>query len=347
MQQININELKPHPRNSEFFDDMTGDAWNAFKESISTSGIIEPIVVTQDMVIVSGHQRVRAAKELELSTIMVDIRKYENDDKVLKDLIETNIRQRGIGNPNPVKLGRCIKELERIYGIEHGGDRKTSSPKVSDLNQSDIAEMIGVSVDTLNNYKKLTELIPELEDLVDTGILAPTTALALVKYMSPSEQEEFVRSMDVTKKITKGQVQQYIDKIKQLENDNPKVKELETQISELKTEKNILERKVKLNQEESDKYNKLKSDIEFLTKQKTDLGRQIDSATELAGLTVRLQKLLETELAPIKFKRCIEELDSSDVCVGNLTDIINRIDDWSDEMKKLLNNNIDYVVDVQ
>lgn len=89
----------------------------------------------------------------------------------LKDLIETNIRQRGIGNPNPVKLGRCIKELERIYGIEHGGDRKTSNPKVSDLNQSDIAEMIGISVDTLNNYKKLTELIPELEDLVDTGVV--------------------------------------------------------------------------------------------------------------------------------------------------------------------------------
>lgn len=348
MQQININELKPHPRNNEFFDDMTGDAWNAFKESISTSGIVEPIVVTQNMVIVSGHQRVRAARELGLSTIMVDIRKYENDDKVLKDLIETNIRQRGIGNPNPVKLGRCIKELERIYGIEHGNNQFDRTPKVSDsLNQEQLAEMIGISVDTLNNYKKLTELIPELEDLVDTGILAPTTALALVKYMSPSEQEEFVRSMDITKKITKGQVQQYIDKIKQLENDNPKVKELETQISELKTEKNILERKVKLNQEESDKYNKLKSDIEFLTKQKTDLGRQIDSATELAGLTVRLQKLLETELAPIKFKRCIEELDSSDVCVGNLTDIINRIDDWSDEMKKLLNNNIDYVVDVQ
>lgn len=38
--------------------------------------------------------------------------------------------------------------------------------------------MIGISVDTLNNYKKLSELIPELEDLVDTGILAPTTALA-------------------------------------------------------------------------------------------------------------------------------------------------------------------------
>ena len=237
---------------------------------------------------------------------------------------------------NSERIDNCVTNLKGV-GV---------SEKFS-FTQKDLSDEIGIDVRTMQNYKKLTELIPELEDLVDTGILAPTTALALVKYMSPSEQEEFVRSMDITKKITKGQVQQYIDKIKQLENDNPKVKELETQISELKTEKNILERKVKLNQEESDKYNKLKSDIEFLTKQKTDLGRQIDSATELAGLTVRLQKLLETELAPIKFKRCMEELDSSDVCVGNLTDIINRIDDWSDEMKKLLNNNNDYVVDVQ
>lgn len=44
--------------------------------------------------------------------------------------------------------------------------------------------MIGVSVDTLNNYKKLTELIPELEDLVDTGIVTPTTALAIMRNLS-------------------------------------------------------------------------------------------------------------------------------------------------------------------
>ena len=124
MQQLNINELKPHPRNNEFFDDMTGDAWEAFKESIKTSGIIEPIVVTKDMIIVSGHQRVRAAKELGISTVMVDIRKYENDEQVLKDLIETNIRQRGVGNPNPIKLGRCIKELEKIYGVREGRPEK-------------------------------------------------------------------------------------------------------------------------------------------------------------------------------------------------------------------------------
>jgi len=207
--------------------------------------------------------------------------------------------------------------------------------------------MIGISVDTLQNYKKLTELVPELQDCVETGILAPTTAIALIKYMSPSEQEDFVKSMDITQKITKREVQQYIDKIKQLESDNPKVKELERQISDLKSEKSLLERKVKLNQEESDKYNKLKSEIEFLTKQKSDLGRQIDSATELAGLTVRLQKLLEDELAPIKFKRCMEVLDSSDVCVSNLEEIITKLDNWSYEMKKLLTNRYDDVVETQ
>ena len=82
------------------------------------------------------------------------------------------------------KVGRCIKELERIYGIEHGNNQFDRTPKVSDsLNQEQLAEMIGISVDTLNNYKKLTKLIPELEDLVDTGILAPTTALAIISLL--------------------------------------------------------------------------------------------------------------------------------------------------------------------
>lgn len=359
MQQINVNELKVHPRNSEFFDDMTGDAWKAFLESIKTSGVIEPVVITPDKVIISGHQRVRACKELGITTVLTDMRDYSDEDKILKDLIETNIRQRGIGNPNPVKLGRCIKELERIYGVEHGNNQYNRNPKVSESSissQEQLADMIGISVDTLSNYKKLTELVPELQDWVETGILAPTTAIALVRYMSPSEQEEFVSSMDVTQKITKKQVQQYIDKIKQLESRQPEIidktdyssiSKLENKIKELESEKSILERKVRLNQEDADRFNKLKSDIEFLTKQKNDLGRQIDSATELAGLTVRLQKLLEGELAPIKFKRCMESLDSSDVCVNNLTEVISRIDDWSDEMKKLLTNKYDYIVEVQ
>lgn len=75
-----------------------------------------------------------------------------------------------------VKLGRCIKELERICGIQNGGNRgnqyKEAEPKLSEVpTQEQLADIIGISVDTLNNYKKLTELVPELQDWVDTRFL--------------------------------------------------------------------------------------------------------------------------------------------------------------------------------
>ena len=125
---------------------------------------------------------------------MCDVHTYNSEDEILQDLLETNIRQRGIGNPNPVKLGRCIKELERIYGVRNGSSGGNGSnqytklePKVSDeakTPQEQLADIIGISVDTLNNYKKLTELVPELQDWVETGIATPTTALAIMRSLS-------------------------------------------------------------------------------------------------------------------------------------------------------------------
>ena len=186
----------------------------------------------------------------------------------------------------------------------------------------------------------MAEMIPELEDLMDTGIVTKTTALALMKNLSRQEQEELISSLDATKRITQKEMQKHIDKVKESE------KRLENQVSELKSEKSILETKVRLNEENAERYEKLQSDIDFLTKKKTDIGRQIDSATELAGLTVKVQRLLEEELAPIKFKRCIEELDSSDVCVGNLLEFITKIKNWSSEMKNIINEHNNIIVDI-
>lgn len=87
------------------------------------------------------------------------------------DLIETNIRQRGIGNPNPIKLGRCIKELERIYGVRDGSTNKqgTIVGENFSFTQKDLANELGLDIRTMQNYKKLTELILELQDWVETG----------------------------------------------------------------------------------------------------------------------------------------------------------------------------------
>ena len=106
----------------------------------------------------------------------------------LEDLVETNIRQRGIGNPNPIKLGRCIKELERIYGIKQGGHGsnqyvQNSNNFKSAKTQEDLAKELGITVQSINNYKKLTEIIPELEELVDTGIVSQTPTIILTMYI--------------------------------------------------------------------------------------------------------------------------------------------------------------------
>ncbi len=128
--------------------------------------ITEPIVITPDKVIVSGHQRVRACKELGIDEINCDIHLYNNEDEILQDLLETNIRQRGDVGGSAKKVGKRIKELERIYGIEHGnnqyGDEKNSYPKT----QTQLASDMGMDVRTLQNYKLLADMIPELSDLV-------------------------------------------------------------------------------------------------------------------------------------------------------------------------------------
>lgn len=69
--------------------------------------------------------------------------------------------------------------------------------------QKKLASQMGMSVDTLENYKMLADMIPELDDLVQTGIVIPTTALAIIKNLTNDEQRELISSMDITKKITK------------------------------------------------------------------------------------------------------------------------------------------------
>lgn len=59
-----------------------------------------------------------------------------------------------------------------------------------------------MSLDTLHNYKLLADMIPELSNLVDTGIVTKTTALAMMKNLSEEEQEELISSMDMTKRIS-------------------------------------------------------------------------------------------------------------------------------------------------
>lgn len=117
---------------------------------------------------------------------------------------ESNIRRRGEIGGSAKKVGKRIKELERLYGIQHSATsfqgnqyevvtNKSEAPKKY---QEDLAAQMGMSVDTLQNYKMLAEMIPELEELVDSGIVTKTTALAIMKELSEEEQETLISSME-------------------------------------------------------------------------------------------------------------------------------------------------------
>ncbi|WP_242943610.1 hypothetical protein [Clostridium tepidum] len=90
--------------------------------------------------------------------------------------------QRGVGNVNPMKMAKCIKELERIYGIRQGSSNKKGiNQHIGDLNNSNdkitqkqLSEQLGIDQSQLINYKKLNELIPELQTLVEVGDLKST-----------------------------------------------------------------------------------------------------------------------------------------------------------------------------
>ena len=249
-QKMKTSELIPHKDNDFFFDDIAGEAWQEFIDSIKTSGVIEPIVVTQNKVIISGHQRVRACKALGIDEIEAEVRIIDSEDEILKQLIETNIRQRGIGNTNPVKFGRCIKELERIYGIQNGNNQHSDrdgnnfQPKT----QEDLASELGVDVRTLHNYKILSEMIPELQTLVETGIVTPTTARAIVKKLPEFQQRELAKQFaEKGEKVTGKEV-------------NEKIKKLYSELEDAKEENKTLRDANKDLGEERDYYQQMYED---------------------------------------------------------------------------------------
>lgn len=274
MELMNPYDLKPHPRNGEFFDDMDGQKWKDFLQSVRTSGIIEPIIVTQDLVIVSGHQRVRAAKAIGILKIAVEVRHYADDDKVLKDLIETNIMQRGLGNTNPVKLAKCIAELERILGIRNGSANEKGNNRIGDLHnandkvtQADLAEKLKVSQSQLSRYKKLLDLVPELQTAVEDGKISATNASAILAKLPESEQKAIAEQIVGSDgKVSKQELEFYKNRVKELSDQNKALSDRKPEVVEKVVEKVV--------ETVPSDYENLKRDNARLFKEKQELANK-------------------------------------------------------------------------
>ncbi len=111
----------------------------------------------------------------------------------------------------------------------------------------------------MQNYEKLIEMIPELEDLIDTGIVTKDMVLALIKTLSEDEQKEFIKFMPTNKKYTQKQmdeeIQKYKNKISELVQQKTKTEKIEIQVDKPETLTKIkdLEEKLEKKTKENEK----------------------------------------------------------------------------------------------
>ena len=213
---ISPNALKPHPRNEEFFSNAEGEDYQRLKESIQELGVLTPLRVSSDMTIVSGHQRWRAAKELGLESVPVEIDEgLKDEDEKLIQLIAANF---GRMKNDPIKQGKWLVEYERLRGVRDGryGKRSLDGNNFR-LKQEDVANELGVTTKTIRNLKNLTTLIPELQDIISEGKITPTTGFTLLSRLSEDEQHQLLEKLPSAQKFTQSQIQQYVDQIHEYE----------------------------------------------------------------------------------------------------------------------------------
>lgn len=214
-QSVNYNsfpvaDLIPHPQNTYFFDDMTGESWDRFLQSIKERGIKEPIIITQNNVIVSGHQRIRAAKELGIEFVQVKQQTYSSDDDILLDLIELNIRQRGIMADSETKAGRRFKELKRIYGIRHGNNQHDRMGQVVSSKTSDqLAEELHMTKRQMDRTIQVANSDPQLQQWNIEGKITGDTIRYMMSQLTDEERNSFYINNEDVDKIRKSDVEQF------------------------------------------------------------------------------------------------------------------------------------------
>lgn len=216
---VSIDVLKVHPRNTEFFDDISGKEYETFKNSIQEEGIIAEIIVAPDMTIISGHQRYKAAKELGIKMVPIRIREdLVDEDKKLKVLLAANF---GRNKNDEAKQRKVAVEYVKLCGYGQGRPEKDAN--LACLSLEEIAKQLGTSKRDLQRALSIERNLTEpMKQLLDDGIISKTVASDVISSLSEEEQEELIKSMDTTKRITKNEVQKYIDEINSLK-ENPSV----------------------------------------------------------------------------------------------------------------------------
>ncbi len=211
---VSPSVLKVHPRNQEFFDDIGGAEYERFRTSIREDGILQPLIVSSDMVVLAGHQRLKAALDEKFPLVPINIKDdVQAEDDKLRILFASNF---GRAKNDPIKQARVYAEYERLRGVRQGSSGRVALDRDNPRpTQEQIAAELGTTSPSIRNLKSLLKLEPAMQELISDGKISPTTGFKLIAKLSLEEQKQLVSMFPEDFRLSNTDIEKYIAVLKQ------------------------------------------------------------------------------------------------------------------------------------
>ena len=192
--EMPLSEL--HPFEGHPFKVLDDELMEQTVESIRQIGIVSPLIVRSDpeggYEILSGHRRLHAAELAGLETVPVIVKEMDDDAAVIF-MVDSNLQRENI-----LPSERAFSYKMKLEAMKHQGARSDlTSCQVGTKLRADeqMASEMNESARTIQRFIRLTNLIPEILDMVDEKKIAFNPAVEL-SYLKPEEQKDFLEAMD-------------------------------------------------------------------------------------------------------------------------------------------------------
>ena len=199
VQQIPIGELFPfknHP-----FKVLDDESMQRTVESVEQYGVLSPLIARPrpegGYEIISGHRRQHAAQLAGLDTLPVIVRNMDDDAAVLL-MVDSNLQRETI-----LPSERAFAYEMKLEAMKHQAGRPTQDNysqvgnNFGTLSSEEMAEELGTSKNQIFRYIRLTNLVPELLDMVDEKKISFNPAVEL-SYLDTNQQRDFLEAMQDT-----------------------------------------------------------------------------------------------------------------------------------------------------
>ena len=213
VQEIPLEEL--HPFEGHPFKVLDNEEMDKTVESVRALGVVTPLIARPDpeggYEIISGHRRHRAAELAGKETVPVIVREMDDDSAIIL-MVDANLQRENI-----FPSERAFAYKMKLEAVKHQGERSdlTSRQVVGKL---EAADLVGKSSDEsgrqVQRFIRLTNLIPELLELVDQKKISFNPAVEL-SYLTTSEQRDFFEAMQDTQNAPSLSQAQRIKKLSQ------------------------------------------------------------------------------------------------------------------------------------